>query len=574
MIAIATGINELDELLKTQISNSRIINYREYLFKEKFDLVIISSYLFGEVEIENIVYYLKENGTRIIFLSNMEQLDIVKICFKYGVYDLVFDPITAEKILEILYTPKEFKDISKIFLKIFGEENTIKTNNIEKGYSKFKKDKLKVNVEHDENHVERNNKGRNDEDKKSIEREKKDNNLNLEVLTINKSTCEEKFKSDVSEDNEINTENIDMLSRKQEKLIKEKLEKINIERLNEKKEMERIIKELKEKLEEETNKEPVVINKVVEKITPMYVIDSTSIAIISNASNGKSFISWLISNCFSSYEYTTSIISLDRNCSMNYYFNIEEGYFDMLLEDNGENNFSNIFEKRYKSKENLNIITGKALKRIDINKEGFEELFNIVRSKSDITIIDCETGLNDITKMAISQSNVNIVVFDSNPMNFYLNLSMLEELKDRFIPEKTIAIINNIFYDSKSFEHINDLVKGMNYKFKSIITVENCGSLAIDALLENSTPYDRIDIDSRFRKDVNNLITALKIKNEVKKKSGYKNAITGIRNSLYYLITEIGNMALMMLKHKAIFFLLFISIIVYFYVKEVLKNSF
>lgn len=558
MIAIATGIIELDKLLKTQIEVSRIINYREYLFKEEFSTVILSSHLLGDVDFDSIIYYLKEKGSRIIFLTNIDQISIMKICFKYGVYDLVFDPITAEKILQVLGEPKEFKDISKIFLKIFDSDEEEKLVNIENKSEKNKKSSL--SLQYEESYA--NNKCLNKDNEK--ESKKKNPKLNIETIIINKHS------DDGTNNNEDDFQKNAEISKEQENIIIKKLEEINKERIEEKNRMEGIIQELKKKLEKQNSKEPVVIKEIIEKVTPMYIIDKTSIAIFSNASNGKSFISWILGNCFADFEYTTSIINIDRNCSMNYYFNIEGDYENIYTEANENSNFSRIYEECYKANEKLRIITGKALNRINISKENFEKLFNVVRSKSDITIIDCETGINDITKAAISQSNVNIIVFDNNPMNFHLNLKVLEELKEEFIPEKTIAIINNVFSESKSLEHIYSLIEHMNYKYKVVTSIENCGSLAVDAIYTKSTPYYEMDKDSKFKYDIDNLIKILKVKNEIKNGYNLKRLFIKSKNLLYYLVSQIGKIALAILSHKAIFFIFIIVLLFYFHIRGII----
>lgn len=126
MIAVATGIMELDKQIQEKINNlnrpGKIINYRDFFLKENFDTVILSSHLKGDIELEQLIFYLKNNDARIIFLTEKSNNEEIYLCFKYGIYDMIFDPVTLEGIVEAINTTKGFSDYSKLFIEIMNGE--------------------------------------------------------------------------------------------------------------------------------------------------------------------------------------------------------------------------------------------------------------------------------------------------------------------------------------------------------------------------------------------------------------------------------------------------------------------
>ena len=127
MIAIATGYVDLDEKLKKSIKDSTIIGYREFLVKEEsnFEIAIISSKLGGEIEIQQLLFVLKQKGTRIIYLTNEENKEEIIACFDLGIYDIVLDPIDDEKIEYVLKNPQSLSTplISKLYVKYKNDED-------------------------------------------------------------------------------------------------------------------------------------------------------------------------------------------------------------------------------------------------------------------------------------------------------------------------------------------------------------------------------------------------------------------------------------------------------------------
>ncbi|MCT4611770.1 MAG: hypothetical protein N4A47_00205 [Clostridia bacterium] len=128
MIAIATGYDMLDKKLNEVLKDSQIVNYREFLQKNPFDIVILSRHLVGNVEMEHLILYLRQKNTRIIYLTEEDAVAEVRMCFRYAIYDLVFDPIDVNKIIEAVDNPKTFADNKRMFLRVNGEVDDEKIN--------------------------------------------------------------------------------------------------------------------------------------------------------------------------------------------------------------------------------------------------------------------------------------------------------------------------------------------------------------------------------------------------------------------------------------------------------------
>lgn len=131
MIAIATGNAELDKAIMEILPEGYegyIVNYREFLLRNdenyQFEIVIISNRLKGTtIELEELLFALKQNDTRVIFLTNKAMTSEIKTCLQLNIYDLVFDPIDIDMIPDILKNPKEFSDISSLYVKVMNDEN-------------------------------------------------------------------------------------------------------------------------------------------------------------------------------------------------------------------------------------------------------------------------------------------------------------------------------------------------------------------------------------------------------------------------------------------------------------------
>ncbi|MCQ2979074.1 MAG: hypothetical protein MJ245_04675 [Clostridia bacterium] len=137
MIAIATGFDALDKKIEENFrargeNDLQIVNYREFLIQQPFECVIMSKNLVGQVELEYLVLSLRERNTRIIYLTNEKDLHELKTCLDYGVYDLIFDPISPENVVNTYFVPKNFADVKKVFMIVNSPDNKQKSKDLEK----------------------------------------------------------------------------------------------------------------------------------------------------------------------------------------------------------------------------------------------------------------------------------------------------------------------------------------------------------------------------------------------------------------------------------------------------------
>jgi MinD-like ATPase involved in chromosome partitioning or flagellar assembly len=159
---------------------------------------------------------------------------------------------------------------------------------------------------------------------------------------------------------------------------------------------------------------------------------------------------------------------------------------------------------------NLNIITGKLGDEKEIGDDDFMKLLYNIRTKSDITIIDTRTGLSALTRESIKNSTYDLLVFDSDIMHFHMNMSMLEELKDDFVPEKTIAVINNTNVKSQSYKFIYNELISTGISFKDIASISSCGFLSSEVMHTGLSPYHAAEERNKdFRNDIDSLLEKL-----------------------------------------------------------------
>lgn len=230
------------------------------------------------------------------------------------------------------------------------------------------------------------------------------------------------------------------------------------------------------------------INELLKRNKKRISFEKLIISIISNQATGKSHIAWNLGYCLSKRGYATSIFNLDRGYSANLFFDIDEIYYD-LLEFTVQNNiYKDILENCCKKK-NLNIVTGRLGDEREIKGEEFDKLLYNIRTKSDIAIIDTRTGLSALTKLSIKNSIYDLLVFDCDIMHYHMNMKMLDELGDDFIPEKTIAVINNTNIKSSAHKFIYNELISSEIPFKDMAFISSCGFLGCEVMHTGIVPY-------------------------------------------------------------------------------------
>lgn len=233
------------------------------------------------------------------------------------------------------------------------------------------------------------------------------------------------------------------------------------------------------------------------------------ISIISNQATGKSHTAWNLACCLSGHKYSTSLLNIDRGYSANLFFDIDELYYNLLDFTIRNNEHKNILDSCCKRK-NLNIITGKLGDEKEIDDHDFMDLLYSIRTKSDITIIDTRTGLSALTRLSIKSSTYDLMVFDCDIMHFHMNMCMLEGLKNDFVPEKTIAVINNTNVKSSSHKFIFNELVSTGIPFKDIAFISSCGFLSSEMMHTGLSPYHTAGEENKnFVCDMDSLLDRL-----------------------------------------------------------------
>ncbi|SHF30627.1 hypothetical protein SAMN02745195_02322 [Thermoanaerobacter uzonensis DSM 18761] len=138
MVLLATGIEALDKKLSEVLPNTAVVYYREAVFNFNFDTLIFSEALAGDLSAENLLFEVRKRGRRVIFLAGESiNKDFTAKLFIMGIYDIVFEPVTAEKVKEIFEKPRSFEDVSYLLTNL--EDTELKFESFVKSVETAKK---------------------------------------------------------------------------------------------------------------------------------------------------------------------------------------------------------------------------------------------------------------------------------------------------------------------------------------------------------------------------------------------------------------------------------------------------
>lgn len=136
MILIYTGIEEIDKEIQSNLKNSVIVHYSDYLIENKTfegQTVIISPQAI-EGDLHEFLFLLKEMNMRTILLIKNQKQKETKLALQLGIYDIVFGNFYISQIKDIIEHPKSFKDIADLYKKIFNikieKRKRIKNNSL------------------------------------------------------------------------------------------------------------------------------------------------------------------------------------------------------------------------------------------------------------------------------------------------------------------------------------------------------------------------------------------------------------------------------------------------------------
>lgn len=125
MVIIYTGKHEIDKILEEEIKGSMAISYLDFIIEnEKFkgQTAIIASQEIEYQKFEQFLFLLRKLDIRVIllFTSEKEDREKIKLALKLGIYDLIFDNFYPSQIKNLIKNPKCFKEISDLYQKLFA----------------------------------------------------------------------------------------------------------------------------------------------------------------------------------------------------------------------------------------------------------------------------------------------------------------------------------------------------------------------------------------------------------------------------------------------------------------------
>ena len=131
MILLATGLSAIEEELLKEADAQRCYNLDilvDVAREVQPDAVVISPYLPGEEDLFRVVLLLRSMGKRVIFLPGDPRLkdaqDWMIRLIPYGVYDYVYDPVTAGAVQKRINNPATLGDIPQTIVRAAGEDGT------------------------------------------------------------------------------------------------------------------------------------------------------------------------------------------------------------------------------------------------------------------------------------------------------------------------------------------------------------------------------------------------------------------------------------------------------------------
>ena len=110
MIVIYTGIEEIDKEIQSNLRDSIIAHYSDYLIEnntfEGQTVIISPQAVEGDLH-------------ELLLLKNQKQEE-TKLALQLGIYDIVFGNFYPSQIKDIIEHPKNFRDIAELYRKTFN----------------------------------------------------------------------------------------------------------------------------------------------------------------------------------------------------------------------------------------------------------------------------------------------------------------------------------------------------------------------------------------------------------------------------------------------------------------------
>jgi hypothetical protein len=126
---VYTGKDELDRDIAEAVSGKQAY-YADYLLEEKqADAVILSTNIETKFSFKDFLFELRRDNKRVILLVGDERSPYIGYALALGIYDLIFDPVTIDRVAEVHSCPHRFSDVAHLYLGLRGRVSFDSTNN-------------------------------------------------------------------------------------------------------------------------------------------------------------------------------------------------------------------------------------------------------------------------------------------------------------------------------------------------------------------------------------------------------------------------------------------------------------
>lgn len=294
---------------------------------------------------------------------------------------------------------------------------------------------------------------------------------------------------------------------------KEEEKKVEVQYVNKPviKEVEKI-KKVKVIKEVQVEKEkPVIVEKEVFKVSQVRY--ESIILVMSNCPSGKSYLSWNLAHALSK-NYKVAVVCIDDFSMANSYFGTIDDY--SALEDSEEKNVKEIVEEGVQVTEKITLYTGEFGTKAKINRNMFNQLISTIHAENNIVIIDTATGYSNDLLRAINIANDILVVYTMANGHIRLNNMLLERLSEELYNKNITAVINDSHKNSKEFSSAKSYLSKLK-KFNNVVEISHCGDTTFNYMNSNTCNY--LKDDNEFSKDIDILISALKLQGKEHKRT-------------------------------------------------------
>jgi len=121
MTIVFTGTEKLDKGIAEKLKAKQAF-YADYLLEEKdADTVILSTNIETEIPFKDFLFALRRDNKRVILLTGDAKSPYIGYALALGIYDLIFDPVSEEKIEEVYHAPRQFSDVAHFYLGLQGK---------------------------------------------------------------------------------------------------------------------------------------------------------------------------------------------------------------------------------------------------------------------------------------------------------------------------------------------------------------------------------------------------------------------------------------------------------------------